>query len=123
MTMTINDYVLRLKELLGIPVEDISKDPRLTFAIETVIQAVLTWCNISVIPRELENVILQIAEDQYRTKYAAEFSDAISAVQSVKRGDVTTTFGSVKSNVKAGPGASFVQAYESQLAAFRKLRW
>ncbi|MEC0269407.1 hypothetical protein [Paenibacillus anseongense] len=123
MTMTINDYVLRLKELLGIPVEDISKDPQLTFTIEIVIQAVLTWCNISVIPIELELVVLQIAEDQYRTKYAAEFSDATSAVQSVKRGDVTTTFSSVKPNIKAGPGASFVQAYESQLAAFRKLRW
>lgn len=121
--MTINDYLSKLKGLLGFPVEDTSKDIRLTFTVETVIQAVLIWCNISVIPKELENVVLQIAEDQYRTKYSSEFPETEQALQSVKRGDVTTTFGAAKSTVKAGPGASFVQQYESQLIAFRKLRW
>ncbi|MDR6883788.1 hypothetical protein J2X61_005586 [Bacillus sp. 3255] len=123
MSMTINDYVSKLKELLDIPIEDISKDARLIFTIETVIQGILTWCNISTIPQELERVVLQISEDQYRSKYVTEFEQAEQALQSVKRGDVTTTFGTAKSLVKAGPGASFVQQYESQLRAFKKLRW
>lgn len=121
--MTISDYLFKLKELLGISVDDSSKDSRLTFTIEIVIQAVLLWCNISVIPQALENTILQIAEDQYRMKYSVEFPESAPSIQSVKRGDVTTTFGAATSTVKAGPGASFVQAYESQLKAFRKLRW
>lgn len=121
--MTINEYLRKLKELLEFPIEDVSKDSRLSFTIETVIQVVLAWCNISVIPLELENVVLQISEDQYRTKYAAEFAETEQVLQSVKRGDVTTTFGAAKTEVKAGPGASFVQQYESQLRAFKRLRW
>lgn len=120
---TTNDYLSKLKDLLAIPVEDNSKDGRLIFTIETVIQAICTWCNIPIVPEELDNVVLQIAEDQYRTKYASEFPETQQAIQSVKRGDVTTTFGSSKSTVKAGPGASFLQKYESHLIAYRKLRW
>jgi hypothetical protein len=121
--MTIEEYLLRLKMLLGIAPDDASKDIRLTFVLETVIQAVLTFCNITVIPTALENVVLQMSEDYYRGKYPYEFEQAPAAVTSVKRGDVETRFGSAKAIVSTGPGAAFVQGYVAQLIAFRKLRW
>lgn len=115
-------HLTNLKALLGIPNDDDSKDVRLSFALTLVTDAIKSYCNIADIPAALENVVLQMAEDYYRSKYPDEFPQA-QAVQSVRRGDVTTTFGSAKASVKAGPGASFVQNYAAQLNAFRKLRW
>jgi hypothetical protein len=121
--MTIEEYLVKLKMLLGIEPDDATKDVRLTFVLETVVQAVLTYCNMEEIPGALENVILQMAEDYYRGKYPTEFEQAPAAVTSVKRGDVQTNFGSAKSVVSVGSGAAFVQNYTAQLIAFRKLRW
>lgn len=121
--MTIEEYMAKLKGLLSFPLDDTTKDNRLLFTLETVIQVVLTYCNITVIPAALNNVILQITEDYYRSKYTDEFPQTAQSIQSVKRGDVQTNFGSAKPTVKAGPGVSFVQAYENQLRAFRRLRW
>lgn len=116
------ENLIKLKSLLGIPIDDTSKDERLSFVLSFVIHAIKNYCNITEIPEALENVVLQMAEDYYRSKYADEFPQT-QAIQSVKRGDVTTTFGASKSTIKAGPGASFIQDYVAQLNAFRKLRW
>lgn len=115
-------YLIKLKSLFGIPVDDTSKDGRLSFALGFVTDAIKSYCNLSEVPAALENVVLQMAEDYYRSKYSEEFPQA-QVIQSVKRGDVTTTFGAAKASVKAGPGAVFVQNYTAQLNAFRKLRW
>lgn len=120
---TIDEYLVKLKELLGIDKTDTSKDVRLTFVLESIIQGILTYCNISSIPQALDRVVLMIAEDYYRGKYATEFEQAPATVTSVKRGDVQTNFGSAKPVVKVGSGADFVQNYTAQLIAFRKLRW
>ncbi|WP_405173792.1 phage head-tail connector protein [Paenibacillus sp. FSL H8-0260] len=116
-------YLDKLKRLLSIPIEDTSKDGRLQFVLETIIQEIKTYCNISTIPAALDNVVLQIAEDYYRTKHPTEFEQTAPAVTSIKRGDVTTAFGSAKATVVAGNGAAFVRNYAAQLQAFRRLRW
>lgn len=115
-------YLIKLKSLLGIPVDDTSKDGRISFALGFVTNAIKSYCNLAEVPAALENVVLQMAEDYYRSKYPEEFPQA-QAIQSVKRGDVTTTFGSAKASVKSGAGAAFVQNYTAQLNAFRRLRW
>jgi hypothetical protein len=117
------DLLSKLKQLLEIAADDASKDFKLTFTLETVITEVKNHCNIEDIPEGLNNVILQIAEDHYRTKYASELPQVAQTIQSVKRGDVETKLGSAKAAVEAGPGASFVQNYTAQLNSFRKLRW
>lgn len=116
-------FLTKLKKLLSVSQDDTSKDGQLLFALETIIQAVQTYCNIPEIPSELNNVVLQIAEDYYRTKYPTEFEQTAPAVISIKRGDVTTAFGSAKAAVVAGSGAAFVRNYATQLQAFRRLRW
>ncbi|MEK3867676.1 phage head-tail connector protein [Paenibacillus sp. FSL H7-0716] len=119
----IQKYLIRLKQLLLIPFEDSSKDSRLLFVLETIVQEIKTYCNIPSIPEALDNVVLHIAEDYYRTKYPTEFEQTAPAVTSIKRGDVTTAFGSAKATVTVGPGAAFVRNYAAQLQAFRRLRW
>jgi hypothetical protein len=116
-------YLPKLKQLLSIPLDDTAKDARLLFALETIVQEIKTYCNISSIPEALDNVLLHIAEDYYRTKYPTEFEQTTPAVTSIKRGDVTTAFGSAKATVTVGSGAAFVRNYAAQLQAFRRLRW
>lgn len=116
-------YLPKLKQLLSIPLDDTAKDARLLFALETIVQEIKTYCNISSIPEALDNVLLHIAEDYYRTKYPTEFEQSAPAVTSIKRGDVTTAFGSAKATVTVGSGAAFVRNYGAQLQAFRRLRW
>ncbi|WP_445671642.1 phage head-tail connector protein [Paenibacillus sp. FSL K6-2859] len=116
-------YLDKLKGLLLIPIEDLSKNSRLLFVLETIVQEIKTYCNISSIPEALDNVVLHIAEDYYRTKYPTEFEQTAPAVTSIKRGDVTTVFGSAKATVVVGSGAAFVRNYSAQLNAFRRLRW
>lgn len=116
-------YLPRLKSLLGIEQSDTSKDDRLLFALESIVNGINTYCNLTVIPAALDNVVLQIAEDYYRAKYPTEFEQAAPAVVSVKRGDVQTNFAAPKGAVVAGPGAAFVQNYAAQLNAFRRMRW
>lgn len=116
-------YLPKLKQLLSITIEDTSKDQRLLFALETIVQEIKTYCNISSIPEALDNVLLHIAEDYYRTKYPTEFEQTAPAVTSIKRGDVTTAFGSATATVTVGSGATFVRNYPAQLQAFRRLRW
>lgn len=115
-------YLDRLKQLLGIPIELTTKDFQLTFA-PINCPGIKTFCNITKIPKELDTVVLQIAEDYYRAKYPTEFEQTAPAVTSIKRGDVTTTFGSAKATVTVGSGAAFVRNYEAQLVAFRRMRW
>ena len=98
-------YVPLLKGLLGIHMDDTSKDVRLLFVLETIVEGIKTYCNISAIPETLDYVVLHIAEDYYRTKYPAEFKTGETSVTSIKRGDVTTAFGSAQPLVTVGSGA------------------
>jgi len=115
-------YRNKLKTLLGIPLDDTSQDGQLDFALETVIAAVLANINHTTVPVALDNVVVLIARDFWRAEKAKDDPTSLpQTVQSVKRGDVTTTFSAPISG--AGPGAAFVQAYEGQLKAYRKMRW
>ncbi|MFB6364252.1 phage head-tail connector protein [Paenibacillus elgii] len=114
-------YLNKLKPLLGISRDDPSKDEQLVFILETIIQEVKTYCNIKEIPSALENIVVLIAKDFYRSEQAKTNPESQpQVVQSIKRGDVQTTFAASSGG---GPGAAFVQNYKGQLNAFRKLRW
>ena len=47
----------KLKKLLGIPLEDDSKDFLLQFTLEDVEQIIKDYCNIKEVPKELNNTI------------------------------------------------------------------
>lgn len=116
-------YLPQLKDLLSIAEHDHAKDNRLLFVLQSIVEAVKTYCNIDSIPASHDHVVLMIAEDYYRDKYPTEFERTAAPVVSVKRGDVQTTFGNAKATVVSGPGAAFVQGYAAQLHAIRRMRW
>jgi hypothetical protein len=106
-----------LKMILGVT----GKDELLQFALDTVIDEVKNYCNITEIPAELDNIILRMTADVWRSEgYGNESKPQTAA--SVSRGDVSVSFDG-KSTASISGVKSVLDDYRAQLAAFRKLRW
>ena len=92
----------------------------LQFVLDLACDKVKNYCNIEIIPKELENTVVRIAVDLWRTEgYGGE--EKPKEVTAVKRGDVSTSFASVSTcdNVQS----DYLSKYKAQLNSFRKLRW
>ena len=106
-----------LKTILGIT----GKDELLQFVLDTVMDEVKNYCNITEIPSELDNIILRMAADVWRSEGYGNVSRPQTAA-SVSRGDVSVSFDGQSTAEIAGL-KSILDDYRAQLAAFRKLRW
>lgn len=111
----------KLKMILGVKAEDTEKDGVLSFNLETVQDEVKNYCNIDEIPAALENVVVRIAADLYRSEGYGQ-ADAPRVAQSVSRGDVSINYGNGTATASIGGVKSFIDDYKTQLQAFRKLR-
>ena len=98
----------KLKLLLGITGED--RDDILSFALETATDMALGYCNLDELPPQLENTVVRMAADLYRSE---------------GYGDVTVNYGSGNNGNTAQitGGKSILDDYRAQLNAFRRLRW
>ena len=112
----------KLKMLLGITDEE--QDGVLSFILDTVTDMVLNYCNLDEIPQRLENIVVRMAADQYRSEGYGQAA-APQVAQSVMRGDVTVNYGSGNNGNTAEitGGKSILDDYRAQLNAFRRLRW
>ncbi len=113
----------KLKLLLGITGGE--QDGVLSFVLETATGLVLGYCNLDEIPPQLENTVVRMAADLYRSEGYGQAA-APQVAQSVTRGDVTVSYGSGNSSNTAeltGAGKSILDDYRAQLNAFRRLRW
>jgi len=116
-----------LKLLLNI--KDNEQDGLLQFLLESVIDQVLNYCQIDELPERLNRVVVRMTADLYGIEGYA--NGGVSAtgtgdVTSVRRGDVTTSFGSFGGNFNlttGAGGAEFLKCYTPQLNAFRRVRW
>ena len=79
------DILDMAKVLLGISKEDNSKDELLLIYVDSVMQGILNYCNISIFPRELELRAASMVADSYR-----EYSRA--NVESISEGGRTVKF-------------------------------
>ena len=111
----------KLKLILGVKAEDTEKDGVLSFSLETAQDEVKNYCNIEEIPAALENIVVRIAADMYRSEGYGQ-ADAPRVAQSVKRGDVSINYGSGTATAEISGVKSFIDDYRAQLQAFRKLR-
>lgn len=109
-----------LKMVLGIG--DTSQDGVLSFILETIQVEVKNYCNIDEIPAALENIIVRMAADLYRSEGYGQAQKPQTA-QSVSRGDVTINYGSGAATAEITDGKSILDDYAAQLQAFRRLRW
>lgn len=109
----------RLKKLLGFSREDDSKDTILEFILEDVEEIVKNYCNISVIPKELNSTILRMAVDMYKNESLGSEEIALGSISSISEGDTSVSYRSSASEFKE----SLLKDYKSQLNRYRKLRW
>lgn len=82
----------KLKTLLGIPMEDISRDLALAFVLEDVEETILNYCGIEKLPKGLENTAYRMAMDLYRNENVGQEEAATGPVASLSEGDTSTSF-------------------------------
>lgn len=109
----------KLKKLLGIALEDGSKDFLLEFALEDVEQIVKDYCHIKEIPKELNTTVLKMAIDSYRNENLGEEESSLGSISSITEGDTTVSYRSAASEFKD----TLIKDYKSQLNKYRKLVW
>lgn len=91
----------------------------LAVVVEAVVQAILNYINHEELPAELKTAAVLICKAYYHN---GGFDGTTAEVTSVKRGDVQTNFGAVKSAVSLGESGDFF-GYKAMLAPFRRVRW
>lgn len=109
----------RLKKLLGISLDDISKDDILQFTIDDVKEIILNYCNLEEIPTGLLNTAYRMAIDLYRNENLGNEERSLGSVSSISEGDTTVSYKSPNSEFKD----SLVKNYKIQLNKHRKLVW
>lgn len=111
--------VEKLKKLLNISLDDDSKDFLLQFALEDVDQIVKDYCHIKEIPEELNNTILRMAIDIYRSENLGEEESSLGSISSISEGDTTVSYRSANAEFKD----SLVKHYKAKLNKYRRLVW
>ncbi|BDR66978.1 phage protein [Clostridium tetani] len=107
------------KRLLGIPLEDNSKDFLLEFALEDVEQIVKNYCHIKEVPEELNTTVLKMAIDMYRNENLGEEGNSLGSISSITEGDTSVSYRSSVAEFKD----SIIKDYKAQLNKYRKLVW
>lgn len=108
----------KLKALLGISPDDVSKDPLLDFAMEDVRETILNYCNLEELPTGLVNTAYRMAIDLYRYEQPGS-SDTPITVTTISEGEISTSFSNAADSLHGG----VLKDYQGQLNRYRKLRW
>lgn len=106
----------RLKELLGIPKEETSRDAELLFVIDDVEETVKNYCHISKVPDGLINTCYRMSADICRAEGFGQAETPV-AVASISEGDTSTSFTSRSSEI----AGTLLKNYRMQLNRYRKL--
>lgn len=109
----------KLKQLLGLDIEETSKDVPLQFIVDNVEETILNYCNIEELPVGLINTAYRMCIDLYRNESIGEENTPIGNITSVKTGDTTTGFSNVASDFKD----SLLKNHKAQLNRYRRLSW
>ncbi|MGN7402742.1 phage head-tail connector protein [Cytobacillus praedii] len=105
-----------------IPAENLPSDKLLNMYIEEVGQSILTFCNRTDIPAELNFVYANMIIDLIASENNKTNPEANRVVTSIKEGDTQISYGS---SISASESSTIeiVNNYKSQLLRYRKLRW
>ncbi|NFA98021.1 hypothetical protein EXM52_13230 [Clostridium botulinum] len=109
----------KLKKLLGISLDDDSKDFSLEFAIEDAEEIIRGYCHIKEIPEPLNNTILRMAIDIYRNENLGKEESSLGSISSISEGDTTVSYRSANTEFKD----NLVKDYKAKLHKYRKLIW
>lgn len=106
-----------LKELVG----GLSTDSPFLFGftVDKAWNMICSYCNIDTVPDALEQTLLSICVDIYRTENYGNKEEK-GSVKSISEGDVSVSYASEYSN---NPSSAFLKDYKSQLNKYRKVAW
>lgn len=108
----------KLKELLGIDLQDHSKDSVLRFAMEEAEEVVKNYCNINEIPAGLLITASHIAIDIYRG--LNQSGEEGLSVSSITEGDTSISF---RKDAEESSVNNITSRYKASLNRFRKVRF
>lgn len=109
----------KLKQLLGIRLEDTSKDISLQFTIDDVTNVILNYCNIDNLPTQLITTAYKMSIELYRNENLGSEESSLGSISSISEGDTSTSFRSSATEFKD----SLLNDYRKQLNKFRKVVW
>lgn len=109
----------KLKALLGIELEDTSKDLILEFTMDNIKEVIFNHCHIEELPEGLINTAYRMCLDLYRNENLGDESNPLGSISSISEGDTSTSFRSNATEFKD----SLLKNYQAQLIKYRKLVW
>ncbi|PXV85096.1 gp6-like head-tail connector protein [Lachnotalea glycerini] len=109
----------KLKRLLGLDIDDKTKDVPLQFIIDNVKEMILNYCNMDELPEGLFNTAYRMAIDLYRNESPGDESTPLGTVSSITTGDTSTSFLSTTNEFKD----SLLKDYKKQLNRYRRIEW
>lgn len=108
----------KLKNLLGIPDEDVAQDTVLEFVLEDVKEIILNYCNLEELPDKLVHTGYRMAMDLYRCEKPGDSITPLT-VTSISEGGTSTSF----TYTSALLTDDILKDYKRQLNRFRKVEW
>lgn len=106
-----------------LPVELIPNDTSLAMDVAEVGQSILTYCNLTDIPKELVFTHANMVIDLITGNARRSDTSSPGTVKSIKEGDVLVTFEATRGSSREAQVEALLFDYASQLNKFRKLRW
>ena len=106
----------KLKQLLGISVENTEQDALLQFVLDDVTETITNYCNIEEVPEGLNNTAYRMAMDIWRSENLGGAEASVMAME-IKTGDTSTAFANQTSLIKD----TVLKDYKKQLNRYRKL--
>ena len=109
----------KLKALLGIELDDTSKDVILEFTMDNVKEVIFNYCHIEELAEGLINTAYRMCLDLYRNENLGDESNPLGSISSISEGDTSTSFRSNATEFKD----SLLKDYKKKLNKYRKLVW
>lgn len=110
----------KLKQLLGIDLEDTSKDVPLNFAMDNVQEVINNYCHTAEIPAGLLNTAYRMAVDLWRNENFGESTATQGSVSSISEGDTSVSF---NQTADVSYQDSLLKNYRAVLNRYRKVAW
>jgi hypothetical protein len=109
-TINLDEAKATLKMLLGI--KDDEQDSLLSFLLSDTVNAILGYCRLEILPRQLEGLVPIIAADMYRAKGYGS-SEAPEVVKSISEGQRSVSY------AETNPDNNYLQNYYKRLNPYK----
>lgn len=117
--------ITTVKILLGIDLNDNSKDQVLDFLSSIMVKKVKNYCNITTIPEDLEDVVAEMVVVLYKKQYGggSAISIGTGAIKKETVGNHTIEYDVGSASSSSSITQDILNDYRAQLNSFRKIKF